>query len=100
MSSKFFNNKIGNTLFDKLKGIASEMATFDRFLAVVGFFRSSGYFKLRKELGDISEIKILVGINIDDIFLKHNKALRRHDDEDKAKEIYQKEFKEEIINAY
>ena len=68
MSSKFFNNGPSNTLFDKLKGIASSMATFDRFLAVVGFFRSSGYFKLRKELGDISEIKILVGINIDDIF--------------------------------
>ena len=59
MSNKFFNNNTGNTLFDKLKGIASSMATFDRFLAVVGFFRSSGYFKLRKELGDISEIKIL-----------------------------------------
>lgn len=44
------------------------MTTFNRFLAVVGFFRSSGYFKLRKELGDVSEIKILVGINIDDIF--------------------------------
>lgn len=54
MSTKFFNNTLGNTLFDKLKGIASEMATFDRFLAVVGFFRSSGYFKLRKELGRIS----------------------------------------------
>ena len=75
MSTKFFNNGLGHTLFDKLKGIASEMITFDRFLAVVGFFRSSGYFKLRKELGDVSEIKILVGINIDDIFRKHNKAL-------------------------
>lgn len=59
MSTKFFNNRLGNTLFDKLKGIASGMATFDRFLAVVGFFRSSGYFKLRKELGDISEINII-----------------------------------------
>ena len=54
MSTKFFNNGLGHTLFDKLKGIASEMTTFDRFLAVVGFFRSSGYFKLRKELGDVS----------------------------------------------
>ena len=53
MSTKFFNNIPGNTLFDKLKGIAAEMVTFERFLAVVGFFRSSGYFKLRKELGDI-----------------------------------------------
>ena len=75
------------------------MATFDRFLAVVGFFRSSGYFKLRKELGDISEIKILVGINIDDIFRKHNKALLMLADEDKAKEIYHNSFKEDIVNA-
>ena len=99
MSTKFFNNGLGNTLFDKLKGIASEMATFDRFLAVVGFFRSSGYFKLRKELGDISEIKILVGINIDDIFRKHNKALLMLADEDKAKKIYHNSFKEDIVNA-
>ena len=99
-SSKFFNNTAGNTLFDKLKGIASNMATFDRFLAVVGFFRSSGYFKLRKELGDISEIKILVGINIDDIFRKHNKSLLMLADEEKAKEIYQTDFKDDIINAH
>lgn len=99
MSTKFFNNGLGNTLFDKLKGIASEMTTFDRFLAVVGFFRSSGYFKLRKELGEISEIKILVGINIDDIFRKHNKTLLMLADENKAKEIYQNDFKEDIINA-
>lgn len=75
------------------------MVTFDCFLAVVGFFRSSGYFKLRKELGDISEIKILVGINIDDVFRKHNKALLMLADEIKAKEIYQNDFKEDITNA-
>lgn len=99
MSTKFFNNGLGNTLFDKLKGIASTMTTFDRFLAVVGFFRSSGYFKLRRELGDISEIKILVGINIDDIFRKHNKALLMLADEDKAKEIYHNDFKDDVVNA-
>ena len=65
MSTKFFNNNGENTLFTKLKGIAHGMMNFDRFLAVVGFFRSSGYFKLRRELGDVSEIKILVGINVD-----------------------------------
>lgn len=75
------------------------MATFDRFLAVVGFFRSSGYFKLRKELGDVSEIKILVGINIDDIFRKHNKAILMFADPEKAKEIYHGGFKDDIINA-
>ncbi len=99
MSTKFFNNTPGNTLFEKLKGIATNMASFERFLAVVGFFRSSGYFKLRKELGDISEIKILVGINIDDIFRKHNKAVLMFGDSVKAKEIYENGFKEDIINS-
>ena len=99
MSTKFFNNGAGHTLFDKLKGIASEMSTFDRFLAVVGFFRSSGYFRLRKELGDISEIKILVGINIDDIFRRHNKAMLMLAKESEAKEKYFKEFKQDIIDA-
>lgn len=99
MSTKFFNNSTGNSLFEKLKGIASDMANFERFLAVVGFFRSSGYFKLRKELGDIKEIKILVGINIDNIFRKHNKALLMLADEEKAKEIYSEEFKDDILKA-
>lgn len=99
MSTKFFNNLDKNTLFEKLKGIAAGMTNFDRFLAVVGYFRSSGYFKLRKELGDISEIKILVGINIDNIFRKHNKALLMLADEEKAKEIYSRDFKEDILNA-
>ena len=99
MSTKFFNNNTNNTLFDKLKGIAHEMAGFDRFLAVVGFFRSSGYFKLRKELGNVSEIKILVGINIDDIFRRHNKAMLMLADEEKAKKIYDEEFRQDIINA-
>ena len=99
MSSKFFNNASGNTLFDKLKGIASGMANFDRFLAVVGFFRSSGYFKLRKELKDVEEIKILVGINIDDIFRRHNKTMLMLESAEKAKIVYDEEFRQDIINA-
>lgn len=99
MSTKFFNNTSGNTLFDKLKGIASNMEKFERFLAVVGFFRSSGYFKLRRELGEISEIKILVGINIDDIFRNHNSGMIMFSDIEKAKELYNNGFKEDIINA-
>ena len=99
MSSKFFNNDTGNTLFDKLKGISLGMANFDRFLAVVGFFRSSGYFKLRKELKDVEEIKILVGINIDDIFRRHNKTMLMLESAEKAKIVYDEEFRQDIINA-
>lgn len=103
-TTHFFNNSDGNSLFNKLKGIAQNMPNFDRFLAVVGFFRSSGYFKLRKELeggdgNDVKEIKILVGINIDDIFRKHNKALLFLSDEEKAKSIYEQDFVDDIKNA-
>jgi len=58
MSTKFFNN-IETRLMDKFHGIASAMANFDIFHAVVGYFRSSGYFKLRKELENVSEIRLL-----------------------------------------
>lgn len=100
----FFNNQSGNSLFDKIKGIAQDMPNFDRFLAVVGFFRSSGYFKLRKELKvsdekNVKEIKILIGINIDDIFRKHNQALEFLGDAEKAKTIYQQDFIDDILNA-
>ena len=76
MSTKFFNNTIDNTLFNKFKGIADGMSNFHSFLAVVGYFRSSGYFKLRKELANVQDIKILVGINIDSIFCGRNQSLR------------------------
>ncbi len=36
--------------------------------AVVGYFRSSGYFALQPYLRNIKEIKILVGINADQMF--------------------------------
>ena len=50
MSTKFFNNTINNTLFNKFKGIADGMPNFHSFLAVVGYFRSSGYWKSHTNL--------------------------------------------------
>ena len=99
MSSKFFNNSPENTLFDKFKGIAEGMPNFHSFLAVVGYFRSSGYFKLRKELANVQDIKILVGINIDSIFRKHNQALLMLDGDDEAREIYTKDFIQDVKEA-
>lgn len=99
MSSKFFNNSPQNTLFDKFKGIAEGMYDFHSFLAVVGYFRSSGYFKLRKELANVQEIKILVGINVDSIFRKHNQALLMLEGDDEAREIYTKDFIQDVKDA-
>ena len=99
MSSKFFTNQLGNTLLDKFKGIAEGMANFHSFHAVVGFFRSSGYFKLREELKNVSKIQILVGINIDNIFKKHNRAMLMFGNDEEAKNIYNQDFIEDVRNA-
>ena len=99
MSSKFFTNKLDNTLFDKFKGISKSMTDFCNFHAVVGFFRSSGYFKLRKELEQCKKIQILVGINIDNIFKKHNKALLMLGNDQQVKEVYTQDLIDDIKNA-
>lgn len=64
MSSKFFTNKERNSLFEKFKGIF-EYQNVSCFDALVGYFRASGYFKLRPFLENVPEIRILVGINAD-----------------------------------
>ncbi|MFY7911213.1 MAG: hypothetical protein ACOVO2_16720, partial [Emticicia sp.] len=68
MSSKFFTNSNERNLFDKFKGIIENMANLYAFHAVVGYFRSSGYFALQPYLKDIQSVKILVGINVDSLF--------------------------------
>ena len=105
MSTKFFNN-IESTLMDKFHGIASAMANFDIFHAVVGYFRSSGYFKLRKELENVSEIRILVGINIDNLFRQSQAAGKLFFGdkevsldqycEDFLRDVYQSEYSSEV----
>ena len=77
MSTKFFNNDSGNTLFAKLRGIAQGMdANFHTFQAVSGYFRSSGYFKLRAELKDTQKIQVLVGIDLDGLTSEERAAVR------------------------
>jgi superfamily II DNA/RNA helicase/HKD family nuclease len=66
MSSKFFTNSKENTLLEKFKGVFgfTKVAAFD---VLVGYFRSSGYFRIRAFLKDVPRIRILVGINVDQL---------------------------------
>lgn len=76
-SSFFTNNHLSTTgsLFDKFKEMFDEMEGLKHFNAVVGFFRSSGYFKIRQQMDRLDTIKILIGINVDNIFRKHPKNM-------------------------
>jgi hypothetical protein len=66
MSTKFFTNKDDNNLIDKFKGVF-ENQSIHNFDALVGYFRASGYFKIRPLLNNVPEIRILVGINVDEL---------------------------------
>ena len=94
MATKFFNNENGDTLFAKLKGIVGGMgANFHTFQAVSGYFRSSGYFKLRNELKDTQKIQVLVGIDIDNVFRKSQReGMMFFGDKEDAKRQYTKAF--------
>ncbi len=67
MDTRFFTNRKENTLFNKLEGIFTHNKTINNFDVLVGYFRSSGYFKLRPLLEDVAHIRILVGIDVDKI---------------------------------
>ena len=65
MSTKFFTNQEGNSLLSKLEGVFTHVENIRHFDALVGYFRASGYFKIRPFLERVSKIRILVGIEVD-----------------------------------
>ncbi len=100
MSTKFFTNTNENTVFQKFKGILENMKDIYAFHAVVGYFRSSGYFALQPYLNKINEVKILVGINVDQMFAEaQRKGLLYFGDEKKTKDEFLQWFIQDIKDA-
>ena len=67
MPTKFFTNQNDNSLLKKFEGVFTHGEAIRYFDALVGYFRASGYFKVRPFLDKIPQIRILVGINVDQI---------------------------------
>ena len=100
MPSKFFTNSPERNLFDKFKGILEDMRDLYAFYAVVGYFRSSGYFALQPYLKDLREVKILVGINVDQMFAEsQKKGLLFFGDDSGTKNEFLKWFVEDVRQA-
>ncbi|AEA45022.1 helicase-related protein [Fluviicola taffensis] len=100
MSTKFFTNTEDKTVFQKFKGILENMKDIYAFHAVVGYFRSSGYFALQEYLKDIKDIKILVGINVDEMFAEsQRKGLLYFGDETKTKHEFLNWFIQDLKDA-
>jgi len=100
MPSKFFTNTHERNLFDKFIGIIQNMKDIYAFHAVVGYFRSSGYFKLQPYLENLESIKILVGINVDQMFsIAQRKGMIFFGEDTKTKEEFLNWFVQDIKDA-
>lgn len=71
MGTNFFTNEKENTLLEKIEGVFKykKVHFFD---ALVGYFRASGYFRIRKFIQQTPHIRILVGINVDKLTYQAN----------------------------
>ena len=100
MSTKFFTNENENTLINKFKGVLTSGNNFQNFDALVGYLRSSGYFKVREFLNEIPKVRILVGINADRLIVEANrKGFDFFSDREKTKEEFISEMLVDIEKA-
>lgn len=99
MSTKFFTNENENTLLSKIEGIFKHR-NIHFFDALVGYFRASGYFRIRPFVEKAAEIRILVGINIDNLIYEANKrGLLFIEDPAKSRDDFFEEVKKNIQEA-
>ena len=99
MSTKFFTNENENTLLNKIEGIFKyrDIHFFD---ALVGYFRASGYFRIRPFIEQTDEIRILVGINVDNLVYEANRrGLLFIEDPAKCRDDFFDELKKNIQEA-
>ncbi len=99
MATKFFTNARQNTLLEKFKGIFEHNPHIAHFDALVGYFRSSGYFRIRPSLENVPQIRVLVGIDVDTIVEKYHGQgllLQTIGDREATKEDYCGQLKHEV----
>jgi len=66
--TKFFTNEPENTLYERFAAILKSNTQF--FDVLVGYFRTSGFFRMYEALDDVEKIRILVGLNVDRFTMK------------------------------
>jgi superfamily II DNA or RNA helicase len=100
MSTRFFTNHSEQTLFKKFRGVFENNPDIERFDALVGYLRSSGYFALRPYLEKVPNVRILVGINVDAIMADyHRRGLLFLTDPTKALNEFRNWLRSDIQSA-
>lgn len=100
MASNFFTNQGENTLYKKFEGVFEHMQNIEYFKSVIGYFRASGYFAIRKHFPDNLKVKIIAGINVDPfIALAQKQGLLFNLNAKDTKESFIESIQQDIINA-
>ncbi len=100
MPSNFFTNQGENTLYKKFVGVFEHMQNIEYFKSVIGYFRASGYFAIRKHFQNDLKVKIIAGINVDPfIALAQKKGLLFNLNAKDTKESFIESIQEDILNA-
>lgn len=99
MGTNFFTNEKENTLLEKIEGVFKykKVHFFD---ALVGYFRASGYFRIRKFIQQTPHIRILVGINVDKLtFQANQQGLLFNPNHEQSQEEFFNDIKKNIQEA-
>jgi superfamily II DNA or RNA helicase len=100
MTSNFFTNQGENTLYRKFVGVFEHMQNIEYFKSVIGYFRASGYFAIRKHFPEDLKVKIIAGINVDPfIALAQKNGLLFNANAKEAKQSFFERVQEDILNS-
>ena len=100
MASNFFTNQGENTLYNKFSGVFKHMQNIEMFKSVIGYFRASGYFAIRKHFPPDLKVKIIAGINVDPfIALAQKQGLLFNINAKDAKQEFITSIQNDIFNA-
>ena len=100
MASNFFTNQGENTLYKKFVGVFEHMQNIEYFKSVIGYFRASGYFAIRKHFPNDLKVKIIAGINVDPfIALAQKQGLLFNVNAKDTKQSFIESIQDDIINA-
>lgn len=98
----FFTNEENNTLYNRFSKILNNDVQF--FDVLVGYFRSSGFYKMYESMDKVEKTRILVGLNLDKksvelIQTAQNEIQMEFTSNKEAKDQYSKEVSDEIESS-
>jgi hypothetical protein len=100
MASNFFTNQSENSLYKKFVGVFEHMQNIEYFKSVIGYFRASGYFAIRKHFPNKLKVKIIAGINVDPfIALAQKQGQLFNLNVKDTKESFFESIQKDIVNA-